>query len=224
MRKSCLRAFVVVEDVAGEGDVGEARCFASLGNFEALALSVEHQLGVFDEGHAVGVGELLSAGADEVDVGAFFQHQPRGLDGVAKALDTGHTAGLHAAAVHQQGIELNAAIGGEETAAAGIEGGVVFEDSDGGFDGVEGRAAASEDPVAGLQRVAYACLVGSCRVGRDGPGASVDEQNGSVCGRGRHRTIVEHCAAPLPIPSWGAGMYRFGWRVKRLRFYFYISD
>jgi len=134
-------ALVVVEDVAGEGFVGEAGGFAGLGVAEAFALAVEDQLGVVNEDHAVGVGKLLGAGADEVDVGAFFQDEAGGLDGVAKAFNAGHAAGLHAASVHEEGVKLDSAVRGEEAAAAGIEGGIVFKDGDGGFDGVEGGTA-----------------------------------------------------------------------------------
>ena len=123
---------------------------------EALALAVEDQLGVVNEGHAVRVGELLGAGADEVDVGAFFEDQAGGLNGIAEALDAGYAAGLHAAAVHEQGVELDAAGGGEEAAAAGVEGGIVFEDGDGGFDGVEGGTAAGKNGVAGFKSAADA--------------------------------------------------------------------
>ena len=177
--------------------VFQTGCFTSLGKLEAFALAVEHQLGVVDEGHAVGVGELLSAGTDEVDVRAFFQNQARGLDWVAEALDTGHAASLHAAAVHEQSVELDAAIGGEETAAAGVEGGVVFENGDGGFDGVQRRAATSEYGVAGFKSITHACFVGGRRLGGDGPCAAVDEEDGGVSGRGRHWDMVEHCAGWL---------------------------
>jgi len=136
-----FRAFVVVEDVAGEGFVGQSGGLADLGMGEALAFAVEDEFGVVDEGHAVSLGELLCAVADEVDVGTLLKDQARGLDGVAEALDAGNTAGLHAAAVHEQGIHLDAAIGGEEAAPAGIEGGVVFKDGNGGFNGIEGGTA-----------------------------------------------------------------------------------
>jgi hypothetical protein len=149
---------------------------------EALTLAVEDQFGVVDEGHAVGVGELLGAGADEVDVRAFFEDQAGGLNGVAEALDTGHAASLHAAAVHEEGVELDAAVGGEKAAAAGVEGGVVFEDGDGGFDGIEGRAAAREDGIAGFKGVADTGFVSGSGVGGDGPCAAVDEESGSVDG------------------------------------------
>ena len=41
-------------------------------------------------------------------------------------------------AVHEQGVELHAAVAGEEAAASGVEGVVVFEDGDGGLDRIDG--------------------------------------------------------------------------------------
>jgi hypothetical protein len=114
--------------------------------------------------------------------GTFFEDEAGGLDGVAEALDAGDAAGFHAAAVHEEGVELDAAVGGEEAAAAGVEGGVVFKDGDGGFNGVDGGAAEGEDAVAGFEGVADAGLVGGCGVGGDGPGAAVDEEDGVVSG------------------------------------------
>ena len=101
-------------------------------------------------------GELLCAFCDEVDVRGLLEDEAGGLDGVAEALDTGDAAGFHAVAVHEEGVELDAAVGGEEAAATGVEGGVVFKDGDGGFNGVEGGTAAGEDAVAGFEGVADA--------------------------------------------------------------------
>ena len=129
---------------------------------------------------------MLCAGADEVDMRAFFEDKTGGLDGVAEAFDTGDAAGFHAAAVHEEGVELDAAVGGEEAAAAGVEGGVVFKDGDGGFNGVECGTAEGEDAVAGFEGVANAGLVGGCGVGGDGPGAAVDDEDGVVSGGGSH--------------------------------------
>jgi hypothetical protein len=126
---------------AGEGVVGETGGLAGLGLGEAFALAVENQLGVVDEGHAVGVGELLCASTDEIDVLALFQDQAGGLNGVAKMLDAGHAASFHAAAVHEKGVELNASVGSQEAATAGVEGGVVFEHGNGRFNSIESRTA-----------------------------------------------------------------------------------
>jgi len=81
---------------------------------------------------------------------------------------------------------LDAAVGGKEAASAGVEGGVVFEDGDGGLDGVDGGAAAAEDGVAGIKGGANSGFVGGSGVGWDGPGTAVDEEGGIVGGRGSH--------------------------------------
>jgi len=161
---------------------------------EALALAVEDQLGVVDEGHAVGVGKVLGAGAYEVNMRTSFEDQASGLNGVAKALDAGYAAGLHATAVHEEGVELDAAVGGEKAAAAGIEGGVVFEDGDGGFDGVEGGCAAGEKGVAGFEGAADAGFMSGSGVGGDGPCATMNDESGRVGGGRGHLVIVEHSA------------------------------
>jgi hypothetical protein len=83
-------------------------------------------------------GELLRAWADEVDVGTLLEDEAGSLNGVAETLDAGYSAGLHAATIHEESVELDTAIGGEKAAAAGVEGGVVFKDGDGSFYGVEG--------------------------------------------------------------------------------------
>jgi hypothetical protein len=128
------------------------------------------------------VGKLLSAGAYKVNVGALFEDEAGGLDGIAEALDAGHAASFHAAAVHEESIELDAPVGGEKAAASGVEGGIVFENANGCLDGIQCRPAERKNGVAGFKRVANAGLVGGCRFWGDGPGATVDQKNGSVAG------------------------------------------
>ena len=166
--------------LAGESIFGKTGGLTELGMSETLALAVENQFVVVDEGHAVGVGELLCARTNEIDVWTFFEDQTGGLNGVAKMLDTGHAASFHAVAVHEEGIELHAAIGGQKTATAGIEGGIVFEDSDGGFDSIESRAALRKNVVAGFKRIANTDFMGSLLIDRDGPGTAVNEKSGRV--------------------------------------------
>ena len=120
------------------------------------------------------------------------------MNRVAEALDAGYAARLHAAAVHEEGIRLDAAVGCEETAAAGVEGGIVFKDGDGCFNGVEGRAAAGKDGVASLKRAAGTGFVGGGLAGRDSPGAAVDQKYGGVDGGGGHRNIVVHLVRGIP--------------------------
>ena len=90
-------------------------------------------------------------------------------------LDAGHSAGFHSAAVHEERVELHSSVGSEEAAAACVEGRIVFENGDGGFDGIEGRSALREDGVALLQSVSYSGLVGRHCFLRDGPGAAMNE-------------------------------------------------
>jgi hypothetical protein len=130
-----------------------------------------------DKRHAVGLGEFLSAGADEVDVRTFLKDEAGGLDGITNALYAGDTSGFHAAAVHKKGIELNPSVGGEEASAACVERGVIFHPSDSSFDGIDSGAAASEDGVSGQERVSYASFVGCLCICGYGPGSAMDEQD-----------------------------------------------
>ena len=171
---------VLVVLVTGKGGVGEAGGVARFGIGETDALAVENQLGVVDEGHAVGVGELLGAGSDEVDVGAFLENEARGVNGIAQVLDASDAAGFHATAVHEESVELHAAVGGEKASATSVKGRVIFEDGNCCFDRVECGAATGENFVAGDEGVSHACLVGGCRIRRNSPGSAMDEEGGVV--------------------------------------------
>jgi len=166
--------------VSGEGEVGESGACVGLGLGQSVAFAVEHQFRVIDERHAVLLSKVLRSGADEVDVRAFVEHQARGLNGVAQALDAGDSASAESGTIHEQGVELDAAIAGEEAAASGVEGGVVFQFGDCGFDGVGGGGSEFEERVAGLERVKDALLVGLEHVVGNGPGSAVDDEDWSV--------------------------------------------
>ena len=170
-----------------ESGVRVAGGFGLLEGHEAVALAGDNELGVVDEAHAVLGGEAFGAGADEVDVGGFFEDEAGGLDGVAKALDAGYATGAEVGAVHEEGVELDAAIAGEEGAAAGVEGVVVFHDGDGGLYRIDGRATAGEGGPAGGEGGGDASLVGGDGVVGHGPGAAMDEEDGL---RARHRAGI----------------------------------
>lgn len=176
--------------MAGEGAVGGAGLFARLSFGEAAAFAIEDELGIIDEGHALGLREGFCAGTDEVDVGAFVEDEAGGLDGVADALDAGDAAGAESGSIHDEGVELDAAVAGEEGAAAGVEGGVILELDDGGFDGIEGGAAVFEDAPAFLEGIEDALFVGIEEVGGDVPCAAVDEEDGGSVHRGGKRDCI----------------------------------
>jgi hypothetical protein len=163
---------------SGEGGVGVAGGFGALEGHEAVALAGDDEVGVFDEAHAVLGGEALGARADKVDVGRLLEDEASGLDGVAEVLDAGDAAGAEVGAVHEEGVELDAAVAGEEGAAAGVKGVVVFHAGDGGLDGVDSGAAAGESGPAGGEGCGDAALVGGDGVVRHGPCAAMDEEDG----------------------------------------------
>ena len=159
--------------------------FGLLEAHEAVAFARDDELGVVDEAHAVLRGEALGAGADEVDVRRLVEHEPRGLDRVRRRSTQATPPARSVLAVHHQRVELHAAVAGEEGAAAGVEGVVVFHDGDGGFDGVEGGAVLREHSPAGGESVGDAALVGCDGVVGHGPGAAVDEKDGLAGAAGR---------------------------------------
>jgi hypothetical protein len=142
----------------------------------------------------MGLGKLLGADSNEIDVLAVFEDEAGGLNGVAKSLDTSHAASLHAATVHEKCVELDGSVRGKKAAAARVEGGVIFENGDGSFDRIDGRSAARKNCIANFKRVANTGLMGGSRVSWNSPRASVNEQSGSVVDRRGHRNIVEHLA------------------------------
>jgi hypothetical protein len=123
----------------------------------------------------VGKRKLLRTGSYEVDMWTLFKHQARSLYWIAEVLDACHSASFHSAAIHQECIELHSSVGSKEAAAACVESRIVFENSDGRFDGIEGRSALGEDGVALLQSVSYSDLVGRRSFLRDGPSAAMNE-------------------------------------------------
>ncbi len=178
MREGCEWSVSQLYILSGEGVIGESGGLAGLRFGKAESFASEDDVRVGDEGHAVSVGEFFSALADEVDVLALFKDEPCGSDGVAKMLDTGDATGFHAAAVHEECVELDAGIRGKEGAATGVECGVVFKDDDGGFNGIESGTAVGEDFGAGLEGSTYAAFVVSFSFRRDGPGATMDDEDG----------------------------------------------
>ena len=72
-----------------------------LGVGQVMALAIDHQFRIVDEGHAVFRSEGLGAGADKIDVRAKIQDEAGGMNGIAEALDTGDAAGTQGGAIHQ---------------------------------------------------------------------------------------------------------------------------
>jgi hypothetical protein len=141
---------------------------------------------------------------------ALFEDQTGCLNGIAEALDACYAASLHAAAVHEERIKLNTAVRGEKAASAGVEGGVVFKDGDGGFNRIEGGCAAREKSIAGFQGFANTGQVSGSGVGWDGPCATVNDESGGVGSSGFHLAMLEHLATGAEKhPLWKDMVLRF---------------
>ena len=129
-------------------------------------------------------GELLGALRDEHHVGRFFEDGARGLDGIFDAAEAGDRTGFECGGVHDDGVALDVAIEIEVRAVAGVEDGIVFEDGDGGFDGVEGVAAVEENVVASMKSAKATGLAGFDGVVGDVPGAAVNDEGREHGGKG----------------------------------------
>ena len=112
---------------------------ARFGEEEALRLLLEADVS----------GEGVCSGADHHYVFRFVHDGAGEGDGMAGVLDVGDGSGLHGGSVHDGGVHLIGAVGGEDGAASGVEERIVFEDFDGGLDGVGGGASFIEDGSGG---------------------------------------------------------------------------
>jgi hypothetical protein len=128
-------------------------------------------------------GKVFRVAADEIDVWTFFEDETRGVDGIAQPLDAGDATGTHDpghAAIHEQCVELDFAIAGEERASACVERLVVLEDGDGGFYRVNSGGPTLEQGVAGEERTANTEGVGIDVAVGDSPRAAMNEKYGLI--------------------------------------------
>ena len=131
-------------------------------------------------------GEALRAFGDQHHVRAIFEDFARELNGMLDAMEIGGGAGAKCGAVHDDGVAFDMAVEVEVRAVAGVEDGVIFEDDDGGFDGVEGGTAAGEDGPAGGESAVAAGIAGFHGFVRDIPCAAVNDE-----GRWHEQRIAE---------------------------------
>ena len=109
---------------------------------------------------AVFLGEALCAFGDEHHVRAIFEDLAGDLDGILDTMQSSGRSGAQRGAVHDDGVAFDVAVQIEVRAVTGVEDGVVFKDDDGGFDSVEGGAAAGKDGPTGSERAMAAGFAG----------------------------------------------------------------
>ncbi len=106
------------------------------------------------------LGEAFGTIGDEHHVRAIFENFAGGLDGILDALQGGRSAGAQRRAVHDDGVAFDAAVEIEMRAVTSVKDGVVFEDHDGSFDGVESGATTRQDGPAGRESALAAGFAG----------------------------------------------------------------
>jgi len=98
---------------------------------------------------------------DKHHVRAIFEDFAGDLNGILDVLQSSGGAGAKRRTVHDDGVALHVAVQIEVRAVTGVEGGIVFQNHDGGFDGVECGAAVGEDGPAGSESAMAAGLQAS---------------------------------------------------------------
>src|SRR6202171_1365901 len=121
------------------------------GVFVRLALHPRFALGFADQFlrltklNSLFFREALSAFGDEHHVRGIFEDLAGDLNGILDAMQSGARRGVKRCAFQDDGAAFDVAVEIEVRAVTGVEDGVVFEDDDGGFDGVQSGAAAAQD-------------------------------------------------------------------------------
>jgi hypothetical protein len=146
------------------------------------ALAFGHEPGRILELEA-GVGRVaLGPGRDEQHVRRLLHDRTGERHRVAYARHARAGSGLAGGAVHDGGVHLHAAVGGEHRTAAGVEERAFLERADGRLNGVERRSSGREQLVAREEPVAQGAMVRGLVVDLSAArvaGASVYEQDGS---------------------------------------------
>src|SRR6266404_3183402 len=152
------------------------------GMFVRLALHPGFLLGFADQFlrlaklDSVLFGETLGAFRDQHHVRTTLENLASELNRVFDALQRGRRAGAERRAVHDDGVALHAAVEIEVRAVAGVKNGIVLENHDGGFDGVQGRTAAGEQNPPGAQCALAAGLASVHGFVRNVPRAAMNDQ------------------------------------------------
>jgi hypothetical protein len=144
---------------------------------QAFDFSRQNQIPIIAKRQAVLGRELLSSLGNEIDMRAVTQDFSSSPDGIRQALYTSDSPRAKSGPIHNQGIELDLSIAVQETAAAGVEGFVIFHDNDRFLDGIERRATAGQCFPPGSNRPLDTVKVGINHAIGYGPGAAMHHKN-----------------------------------------------
>jgi len=125
---------------------------------------------------------------DKIYMRTFTQNLARGANRIRKMLYAANAASAKRGSVHDEGVELYLALAIEKAAATRVEGLVIFHDDDSFFDRIERCVTPLKDTPALGERFAHAVQVRFDKRVRNGPRASVDEQNWVIRQEGLRKT------------------------------------
>ena len=130
----------------------------------------------------------------------FTSHYAAGeMNGVADALHGGDSTGFKGLAIHDDGIELDAAVAIQVRAKPRVKWRRVFELDDGGLDGVQRTAGGGENAPAGFQCAPTTFTTFGDDFGRDIPCTTVNDKGwneGRSQGRDRSTALVIQAREP----------------------------
>ena len=145
---------------------------------QPLDLARNNQVFIFAEGNAVLLSESLGSFRNEIHMRAVTQNLARRPNRIRNVLDTSDATRAEGCSVHNEGIELDFAVAVQKAASPGVESFVVFHNHNCFFSGIERRAALLEHAPTRGRGILHAVEVSLDKIVRNGPGATVDEENG----------------------------------------------
>ena len=109
---------------------------------------------------------------------AFFENSASGANGIFYAAQTGDRTSAESGSVHDDGVAFDMAIEIEVRAEASVKDGIVFENHDGGFDGVQSATPFGEYTPACLQGAEAASVAGIDSIVGNIPGTAMNDERG----------------------------------------------
>lgn len=108
-------------------------------------------------------------------------------------MKTGDGASAESRGVHDDGVAFDLAILIEVGAETSIEGGIIFENDDGGFDGVDGVTTTGENVPSGVKSAEAAGFAGINGIVGNVPGTTMNNERRShgIGGLQRGRRFVQ---------------------------------
>src|SRR6185437_14720160 len=139
-------------------------------------------------------GELFRSGADQQDMRT-GKHSTRNLYRILDMLDSRDSADVECCAIHNTTIQLNAPITGQHRPRARVESRIIFERGDRRLDGIERRAAISQNSPASFRRGATTLTRRLVAIWRNESRAAVNNDCSS------HRTITSSSITRMRTPA-----------------------